>query len=357
MKIAIYTPDVPLGRSIYASSGSEDRWALNWIHLLRQNGHDAVQIDKNFSSAEEFDLFFQTVKHPNISCHTEHINAKRHVHMAFGLPEKGYLEPFECHNRGETCFLAFPHQKLYELAVGEHEDSLNFRAVFLPTPYTDDILPGDTTFGFDRKEITWMLKRVWHPNPNSSHEFRLESYKELGIWTLKAIKKLASKTDLQLNYAQENDYGGGILPVPEEAQAILNGIENLNYMTGVNFAGVLQHMSRSKISISIAGLTGSVMESVFCGCLPLAYNNPVSPGVSKIVPITLTTVASSQGLVLPFAKDVVQDDIYELLEDFWFDEELYTRGREAYLEDFRFHTAKFALQKFNKLVEIVNDRA
>ncbi len=348
MRIAISTPGLSPGADVYTSSGSEVRWALNWKYLLEQQGHQVVQVHDTFSSTETFDLYFHTTRHADVSCDSGNVLSKKHVHLAFGIPHQDYVNSFACGPSGQSV-LAFPHRELFEKALPSQK-KYNYRAVFLPTPYPESLLPQPPSLGFERIEMTWLLKRVWQHSPNTAHEFKLDSYVDLGIWTLEAIRDLSLRHELVFNYARENDYGTGTSSIPHDATRVLESIVGLNYLEGVDFRGVLDCMSRSKLSFSIGGLTGSVLESAFCGCVPLAYTNPVSYNEHYIVPLTLTETASSRGLTLPLPQDTTKSDIKDLLERLWLDRDVYEHARNAFEQEFSVHSSRYALRKFEEML-------
>src|SRR5574338_121241 len=336
MRIAIHTHDLPENASVFSTCGSENRWALNWLYLLREQGHEVVQVTDNFSSSEVFDVYFHTVRRESVDCGSGNVLSNKHVHLSFGLLNLSYVRGWPCVSN-RLGALAFPNWEIMsrsEPSVLEY----NYTRYFLPTPYPESLRPDNILPVFRRRELTWMLKRVWGHRPLSAHELGLDSYVDVAIWTLEAIRDLSHKHELIFNYVKENFYGWGMEPMPAIAQRVLESIRGLNYLENLDFRDVLNLMGRSKLSISIAGLTGSALESVFCGSVPLAYDNPILSGGHFIIPNTLTSTASSLGLTLPRIDTVSKQDIRVLLEALWENDDLYLRARSAFLKDFSFHT-------------------
>lgn len=342
MRIAVLTFDVPGEADVFHTCGSEARWALNWAYLLREQGHKVIHADNDFFSSELFDLYFQTIRHPRLSCGAGNVLHKEHVHLNFGLPNAEYFSGFECNKQG---IFAYPNWESMSVS-NENVLKHGYREAFLPTPYPESLKPKNLNEGFRRKEITWMLKRVWAHSPLSGHELYRDSYVDVAVWTLEAIRDLSFKYDLRFNYVKENFYGWGMQPMPPAAQRVLESIRGLNYLENLDFRGVLELMSRSKVSISIAGLTGSALESVFCDGVPLGYTNPVSTNENWLIPTTLTHVASSRGLTLPTIDLVSKQDITEHLEALWTDEKRYADTQQAFIEAFSYHEEDHCLQRW-----------
>lgn len=347
MRIAIHTVDVPICGDIYSTCGSEARWALNWSSFLQQLGHEVTQVYEGFSSREVFDWYFQTTGHSSLSCGAGNVLFKNHIHLMFELIAANSFNSFDCYKSG---LFAYPNWELMSLSNSSTQKH-GHTVVFLPTPYLNNLIPFNLEPGFGRREITWMLKRVWTKRPLSGdYVWNLDSYADIAVWTLEAIRELSLKYDLTFNYVRENCYSWGREPTPPEAQRILDSVRGLNYVENLNFRGVLDYMSRSKLSISIGGLTGSALESVFCGCVPLAYDNPSITNETCITPTTLTHVASSRGLTLPRVDLVSKKDIYEKLEDLWTNASFYYHCQQAFQEAFEYHKEEYCLQKWKEFL-------
>jgi hypothetical protein len=281
MRIAIGT-GVPKGLDFYAPTHrGESRWVANWRRILEEAGHEI--------SNDRPDLVL------GVSWEVGNIDYKNvpHAHLRFGLPTKGLVDKYlRCW--GPNCRIASPYNNLTD------DPDLKERHIFLPFPYSDKWLPEEMAPPVERKELTWAVKSIWYERCRRERPY----IAQCGIWTLEALAELLPGNGFTFNVIQCAEGGSSFSGAPNEAQQALNRIPGVKKIEGNrNFSEFVAFMSRSRVSFSVGGFTGGILEAVFTGCVPLAHKG-----------VVFGAAADAKGYNLPFAWTTTKEDIVEKLE-------------------------------------------
>ncbi len=302
--------------------GLELRYTVNYAHFLRSEGHEVHFFDDTRGCDGTFDLALDA---PNLHCHL--VKSKFHIHSWFSsvptdCAKKPEIYDNPCYQRGEM-LLSSPYKHSYQNALRE-KDNYNFKHIlFIPIPYPDNLLPKNLRPGFDRDVIFWGNKG------NFSSEFGPERnmhYITNGINTLKALGKLNKKTSFKTIFALNNYIKETRIEWRDEVASLISQLKEVNRFDQITWTQYLDIMSRTKINTHIGGLTSGINECIFTQSVPAVpaeffFFKDVAKEMSVMPPTEVSTV----------------EEIYEVYERLWFDEQYYICVRDAFQEAFADH--------------------
>ncbi len=307
MKIAIRSYGA-VGNTLNGYGGGEGRWTSNMAYFLQSEGHEVVRCAEG--QDHNCDLFLDASWE-----RCQYVNAPVHVHHSFFACNNGALE-FPCLPSGD-CNLAVPHRR--EWVQDQNWKKLlekPFNNIFLPVPYPDNLLPSnvDDVRGFDRTEILWATKDMFHPNfePQTRPDGREQVFIQGGLDTLKALLRLQKKTEFTMHFLLKEmiDQAHPRFGVPQ----LLSQFRNKQFYGRVLWTDLISIAARCKLNVPVGGLWGSIPESIFTKGLPMFFSR--------------NCWSNEFGTLLPFPENADEQDIYEALETLWFDERVYQRNFE-----------------------------
>lgn len=318
------------GDHINGFGGGEQRWTANVAHFLRTEGYQVVRCAEGRD--EGCDLFLDA-GFENRACYR--IKAPLHVHFRyFGAWQPDHSSS-ECVESGK-CISAAPNKETYLNMLPGNRFTQSFWvekgyadkvvSLFLPQPYPDDLLPSHINVpGFDRNEIFWGTKDMFHPvfgqawQEGDQHGWKIVNH---GLCTLKALLRLQNErgAEFKMNFLMAHHL--------REAPAFLGVAELINSFRHKEFRNItpwtdlVSIMARCKLNTPIGGLWGSTPEAIFTGTLPVQFpNNQFYADYS----------------LLPPPENIDEHNLYEILERLWFDREFYHQHLNELSERFQDH--------------------
>ena len=295
----------------------ESRWLSNWKHILVKAGHQIVTASEGSPDLVFSILGKHQAKFPN----------KPHVLLWFGRTGEDNIA--KCQVPKEQCLIAAPFRTSWPPAPGWED-----YAVFLPVPLDKTWLPTDVQNPLERTEITWAGKQQWGST-------RPPHFARVSTWTLECVSELAEEHELTLNILQCTERGSHFRDAPPEAHAALSRIPHVFEPEGnVPMPRLIELFSRSRISLTPAGVLGSTLEAVFSGAVPLAHRG-----------LTLGEVAYREGFVLPWADSVTKEQIRENMHRLFLDDEYYMKVHNCFQEALAPHLEENAIVLFDKVIQ------
>lgn len=316
MRIAVRTYG-PRGNQVNGFGGGEQRWSANLAHFLATEGHQVIRC--NEGQDEGCDVFFDASWE---RCHLS--KAKVHIHFSFSGANEGALK-FQCPQSGQ-CNFANPYYETHLAAVEWAKKVPVINPVFVPQPYPDTLLPAHASIhGFDRNEIFWGTKDMFHPNFCKPECLRPDGREHVfvqnGLDTLRALLRFQKKVDFGITFALLHHLIG---ESPERLgiKELLGQFRNAQFHQVMQWTEIIDTLSRCKFNVPVGGLWGSAPESIFARALPLLY-----PKNQFYFDMN----------VLPNVNEVTEDEIYDTLDRLWFDREAYTEPYDILQEMFKEH--------------------
>ncbi len=307
MKIAIRDFG-SIGNTVNGYGGGEQRWSANLAHFLAAEGHDLIRCAEG--QDHNCDLFLDASWE-----RCQNIKAPVHVHFSFFACNAGGLE-FPCLPSGD-CNMAVPYRNEWIKNVEWNKKlEKSFTNLFIPQPYPDAFLPAaaNAVEGFARTEIMWASKDMFHPNfVSTPRSAELEHvFVQGGLDMLRALLRLQEKAEFKMNFLMSHflDQAHPRLGVPE----LLSRFRNVEFQGQLPWTDLLEVAAKCKLSVPVGGLWGSIPEAVFTKGLPMYCQRNL--------------FSAYFGCRLPTAELTDEDDMYEALEDLWFDEKVYQRDFE-----------------------------
>jgi len=336
MKIAIQ-PIGPDSGKINSFGGGEARWNINVYDILKREGYDVHYLAPG--QDEGFDLYLDTSW-----AFCKQVKSKKHVHFSFGDMIGGAMLPqarqLECFRKG-GCIVSNPYRVGHDRNVAlRDEENVDFVPVFIPMPFADVYKPSLDTPPFDRKEIVWATKGCFTPAFEGDPGYNY--IPNNAALTLRALVKLNQRVDFKINFILSHHLGEAHPRhnIPE----LLSKFKDVNKVETAPWTELLKLMARSKLNVPIGGLQASVMESVFATSLPVLYQD------SRYYPIVEREIC-----LLPPVREATEDDIYNALETFWFDEKAYKKAWEFYQDSInRDHTTSGWMRNFKEALETMD---
>jgi hypothetical protein len=342
MKIGFTAPGCGPGAGLDFPTRGEGRWSLNWMHILREEGHEINQVCRFPARPETLDWYLNVPWAPNGCCYDGRVNFSNHAHLRYGpIKDDSFFKAVENEHSSLRCFqdgtgsIVFGYKNNYydSLPAWVGADR-SYNAGLMPIPFSDSMFTGEISNSFNRSGIVWMSKEVFHKG-----QFERNSYvPDVGLVFLRALSKFSEKVDFDFHFiltGQEN--------FPEEAKNILDKL-NTKFVNLLNFTDLLALMSTAKINLGVAGMASSTIDSLFSGAVPLGHvNGFMTDTIREELP---------EG-VLPPARNVTEDQVYNLLERLWFDKKFHRGVSDCYQEEFSVHRKENALRWFYSFVESV----
>lgn len=338
MKIAIQ-PIGPDSGKINSFGGGEARWNINVYDILKQEGYDVHYRPPGEDAG--FDLYLDT---PWTVC--KQLKSKKHVHFSFAamsgnanLPQARTLECF----REGGCILANPYRVGHSrnVALQEGEEDVDFVPVFIPMPFADIYKPNYDIEPSDRKEIVWATKSCFAPHFETRGE-KFVFVPNNAAMTLRALVRLNQRVDFKMNFLLSHHLKEAHPRhnVPE----LFSKFKDANKVETLPWTELLKLMSRSKLNVPVGGLQASVMEGIFGTSLPVLYQDSrYYSGLERDM------------CLLPSVREATEDDIYNALETFWFDEKAYKKAWEFYQDSInRDHTTSGWMRNFKEALETMD---
>lgn len=331
MKIGIYASGCPANAPLAFSTRGEGRWGLNWAHILNRHGHQAeILYDTQTPNSPgfDFDLYMAGSYAPHL-CEP----SIPHVHLFYGVPHEGTLRQINCYNAGR-CVLGFGYY--HDYALYATYENPGYLGVPLPIPFSESMLPSPLVPAAERRGITWASKEIWHPGLAERSPY----VPRVGIHFLEALADLNERTDFVFNLVQPKEEGSSFSLAPPAAQAALSRLKNVLHVQTPTFLDILQVMSRSKLSLGVSGAMSSTIDALFCKAVPVLHNTTV-----------FANKVESDGGCLSNAFHIEKDEIYHLLERFWFDEEFYNRISDKFQAEIAPHREENAMVLFQEALK------
>ncbi len=342
MKIGVTAPGCGPNASLDVPTRGEGRWSLNWMHILREEGHDVHQILDNPSPGEQFDWFLNVPWASVASCHGGGVNFLNHAHLRYGaVKDASFLERVETEYPDVRCLLDGPGSLVFGYK-NNYYDSMSswakserpYHIGLMPIPFSESMLTAPRSTAFNRPSIAWMSKEVFH---RAQFE-RGTSVPEVGLVFLRALEKFSRKVDFKLYFIITGEE-----QFPEEAKQLLGRLP-VQFVKLCPFRPLLELLSTVKINLGVAGMASSTIDSLFVESVPLGHNNGfMSETVRSDFP---------EG-VLPPINETTEQDVLGLLETLWFDKKFYRCVGDCYQEEFSVHRKENALRWFYSFVESV----
>ena len=307
MKISMqaYGPE----NTINSYGGLEVRFAVNWAHWLREQGHQVDFFHQSLGCDNSYDLCFDAPVSEAYPC--SKWKAKKHVHSYFS-PDVSGLKFLDCY-RANNATISHPTQFSYDAGLTMCPD---FKRVFTPIPYPDHLRPTDMQNSFDRTEILWCNKGNFHPQYGEDHHYYTH-----GMHTLRALVRLNKKVDFKITFMLASI----IVHRPEVAE-LIRQFKQVEVLNTTPWTNLVQRMAKCKINTHAGGLTSAIFESVFCETVPLVPNDFGFFGnESREVNFT------------PSAQVATEDEIYDTMERLWLDEQYYNEKNAIFTEAFEPH--------------------
>lgn len=324
MRIAVWNK----GEDVDLPSRGEERWNLNWVNFLKQEGHDVIHATPPLRYKS--DLFLDA---PD-DC--AYLANKKHVHLKFG-PCLEEIKEFACYKNGQT-LLATPYRKGYEAGQKHWGNDHRVQMLLLPMCYPDSYLPKKLQPGFSRKEITWACKEpfveAYATNPGMRHVC------DNAIYSLRALEKLSASADFKFNLLLAHQLRDGFAPYREEAERIVRKLTDKEEHGNLPWTQIVEKMSKSKLALCPGGIPGSVLECIFAKGLPIQQE-----GAFLEPPREIT--------LLPVAGETKEEDWYPALEKFWFDRAHYRKAWEWYQDCFIDHRTDGLRKAWKEAMEII----
>jgi hypothetical protein len=320
--------------------GGEQRWVVNAVHFLSKEGHIVQPCHEGKDLG--YDLFID----PGF----EHgaclkVRASKHLHLRFCGPWTPDHSSIDCVNSG-NCIASAPYWETqqnfdnYEPWIRDgHADKVT--PVFFPVPYSDDLLPATAQVpGFQRNEILWATKDMFHPifakayvEEPGSHGWKIVN---AGLCILKSLIRLQERVDFQVNFLMSHHLreAPDFLGIP----ALVDQIKNKKFANITPWMQLIDIMARCKLNVPVGGLWGSTPEAIFAGTLPMQHpKNQFYAGYN----------------ILPEPIDLTEDNYYDALERHWFDEAAYNTAMEPLQVLFEHHRTEGLRRNFKETLETI----
>ena len=296
------------GSEVDGFGGGEQRWTANLAHFLKSEGYEVVRCAEGQDAG--CDLFFDA----SWELCTQ-VRAPFHIHFSFFGWTSGIVE-YPCIHTG-NCNLAVPYRSIWanQRTVSKVSE-FTYRNIFIPQPYPDNLMPAEANSvpGFNRREILWATKDMFHPNfeSQSRPDGREQVFVQSGLDTLRALLRLQKKAEFKMNFLLKHliDQAHSRFEVPR----MLDEFKEKQYWNQVPWTQLVNIAARCKLNVPVGGLWGSIPESIFTKGLPVFYQR--------------NCWSNEFATMLPFPEHADEQDIYEALETFWFDERVYKRNYE-----------------------------
>jgi len=175
-------------------------------------------------------------------------------------------------------------------------------------------------------------KDPFHPLFVGSREYIYHCTK----FAFQAVEKLAQRADIHMTVVRGEDLN--IAPSGFEVKSHLSNIPHTWHGKGLPWSKLVKVMSSAKLTLPVGGLCGSLLESLYCKSLPLLCH-----GTPLAAPADISK--------LPRASEITEELFYEVLEMFWFDEEVYRNAHEYYQDVFVDHRTDGLRKCWSDLVE------
>ncbi len=340
MKIGFEIPGCGSSSELDIPTRGEGRWSLNWMHILREEGHQLYNVRNVECEGQNLDWYFNTPWAGNISCFGDKVNYLKHGHLRYGaIKDEIWLNAVEQEHSNIRCLqngagnITFGYKNNYfDSLPAWAKAERNYNIGLMPIPFSDSMLTAPVTQGFDRPNIAWMSKEVFHRG-----QFERESpWPEVGLVFLRALEKFSRRVDFKLYFIITGEE-----QFPPEAQELLSRM-NVETVPLLSFRPLLQFLSTIKINLGVCGMASSTIDSLFVRSVPLGHFN-------GFMTDTIRT-EFPQG-VLPPARETTEEQVYNLLETLWFDRKFYRSVEDCYQEEFSVHYKPNALKWFNSFVE------
>lgn len=307
MKITMqaYGPE----NTINSYGGLEVRFAVNWAHWLREQGHQVDFFHQSVGCDDTYDVCFDAPVSEAYPC--SKWRAKTHVHSYFS-PDVSGLKFLECYQKGHA-IISHPTEFSYNAGLTMCPD---FKRVFTPIPYSDNLKPASTQDSFNRTEIMWCNKGNFHQQYGEDHHY----YKH-GLNTLKALVRLNQRVEFKITFI----LGSLIVHRPEVVE-LIKKLKQVEVLNTVPWTNLVERMARCKINTHAGGLTSAIFESIFCETLPLVPNDFGFFG-EEAREVNFT----------PSAQIVTEDEIYDSMERLWLDGNYYNEKNAIFTRAFEPH--------------------
>lgn len=320
--------------------GLELRYTVHLAHFLRNEGHTVSFFDYEAGCGPEIDLAFDA---PRERC--DHILSKIHVHTRFSPYDSIKYDITEAHCN--PCYisgrfiLSLPYKYGYDAVLAAPYRDKYAHVVFLPIPYTDDMLPPGLVPGFDRKIIFWGNKG------NFNSEFgpeRCMHYVDNGLNTLRALVKLNQRADFTVVFALDSLIRTTRPEWREEVEALIVQLRDVQRLDHLPWSQYVRIMGQTKINTHVGDLTSGINECLLVSSVPAA-----SEGF-----IFFQNVCRELKLMPP-AEIATVDEIYAAYERLWFDREHYENVSRAFQAAFEDHRTQAVRKHWNNFLQIIQE--
>lgn len=342
MKIGVIAPGCGPNAGLDVPTRGEGRWSLNWMHILREDGHDVQQIFDVPPRTERFDWFLNVPWAPRCCCHDNSVNFSHHAHLRYGpIKDDSFFQAVETEHPNVTCFrdgtgaIVFGYKNnFYDSMPAWANAERPYHVGLMPIPFSQSMLQVELAPAFNRTSIAWVSKEVFHVG-----QFQRKSpVPGVGLVFLRALVKFSQKVNFKLYFIMTGEE-----QFPEEAKRLLSQL-NVEYVRLLPFRPLLSLLSTVKVNLGVCGMASSTIDSLFVNAVPLGHQNGF---------MTDTIRTEFPEGVLPGMLDTTEEQVYNLLEKLWFDKKFYRCVGDCYQEEFAVHRKDAALRWFYSFVESV----
>jgi len=318
---------------------------LNWIHVLREEGHELFQLHDSSARDEiipHLDLYLNVPWWSEMSCWIGSIKYARHAHLHYGttcadgapfVGEEKNCPSITCTKDG-SCSIIAGYKVDYTTSLRQWGRSeRKYDIGLMPIPFSDSMLSTDVmTRPFERRGIAWMAKDIFIARNEENEPW----IPQVGLSYLRALVRLSKKTDFTLYFLRYGDR-----PVTDEVSALLSQLR-VEYLPPLAFRDVLRLMPSIKLNLCVAGKASCTLDSLFCRAVPLGHSDGF---------LMHTARREFPAALLPPTRLTTEDDIYALLEQMWFDYPFFRNVEDCYQEEFVPHYKPNALTHFERFVQ------
>ena len=318
--------------------GLEHRFAVNWGHFLRSEGHEVHFFPENYGCDSSFDLFWNApvCSVPSRQCQT--LRAKKHLHNYFHFDVRPVVQYCPCAPQGE-CYFSNPYIDTFAKLQEIEREAVTFKGVFTPIAYPDQWCPQGLVPGFDRNEIMWCNKGSLDPKFGPENA---PYYPGNSVELLKALIKLNQKADFKITFAYDSlirtarpQYG---------VEGLISQLKNVERVDKIPWSNLVDRMSRCKVNTHAGGLTSAINECLFVGAVPLANRD-----------FGFFNAKCQELNIIPNPQHATADEIYDGLEKLWFDKDWYNYVNASYQELFSYHRTEGLRKAWKELLELLYD--
>jgi hypothetical protein len=342
MKIGFTAPGCGQNADLDWPTRGEGRWSLNWMHILREEGHDIHQILNGQPKNGQLDWFLNAEWGPPDCCFSGEVDFLNHAHLRYGpIKDESWFKAMEAGYPNVNCLrdgtgaITFGYKGNYYNSLSAWAKAERpYNIGLMPIPFSSSMFTETIPTPFTRSSIAWMSKEVFH----SAQFERGTPTPDIGLVFLRALEKFSRKVDFKLYFIMT-----GAEQFPEEAEQLLSKM-NVKKVPLLPFGTLLKLMSTVKINLGVAGMASSTIDSLFMKAVPLGHNNGF---------MTETIRTEFPEGVLPGALQTTEENVYNLLEALWFDKKFYKSVGDCYQEEFSVHHKDNALRWFYSFVDSV----